>query len=101
MGRRGFPKGGQVRVWPPFGNPRRCWKAAKAANVFVTDVTGLTFMTRIGARSWMGAVSVPNQTPMLMTTGRQGVTLAVSRVTSPCPTFQGLLGAVGELRSGP
>jgi hypothetical protein len=38
-------EGGQVGVWPPFRKPRRCLKAAKAANVLVTIVTELTFVT--------------------------------------------------------
>src|SRR5687768_10311694 len=36
---RGGVEGGQVRAWPPSRNPRRCLKAAKMANVFVTLLT--------------------------------------------------------------
>ena len=35
-------EGGQVRPWPPSRKPRRCLKAAKAAktaNIFVTQLT--------------------------------------------------------------
>jgi hypothetical protein len=38
-------EGGQVSGWPPSGKPHRCWKAAKAANVFVTVVTESILLT--------------------------------------------------------
>jgi hypothetical protein len=49
---RGGVESGQERVWPPFGNPRRCLKAAKAAktaNVSVTVVTELMLLTHAAA----------------------------------------------------